>query len=74
LRAQDKLQEAYEMFYRATWDKDWHTAAYYQLAEIDVERKDYTAALDHLNRSLTTGTDNVKALNQSEEVYRKMEN
>jgi len=74
LRAQGKQQEAYELFYRATWDNAMHTAAYYQLAEIDVERKDYTTALDHLSRSLKTGAENVKAMNLLAAVNRKIGN
>ena len=70
--AQGKTQAAYEMLYRATWDKSWHTAAYYQLAEIDMQREDYSMALDHLSRSLTTGADNTRALSLKAAVHRKM--
>ena len=72
LRAQEKLQEAYDYFYQATWGAAWHTPAYYQLAEIDCLQGNYETALDHLNRSISTGTENLRALNLKTIVLRKM--
>jgi tetratricopeptide (TPR) repeat protein len=62
-RAQGKDDQAYENFYKASWSAAWHTPAYYQLAEIDCKRGDYATAIDHLDRSLRTHIDNLKALN-----------
>lgn len=74
LRAQDKNDEAYDYFYQASWASAWHSAAYYQLAEIDCLRKDYLTALDHLNRSVSTNADNPKALDLKAIVLRKLNN
>jgi len=74
LRAQRKTDEAYDYFYKATWSSAWHTASYYQLAEIDCQRGDFETALDHLNRSISTNTDNLKALNLKTIVLRKLKN
>ncbi len=63
LKAQGKLDAAYDNFYKATWDYTFHTAAYYQLAEISCIKQDFTTALDHINRSLATNQLNNKALN-----------
>ena len=71
-RALGKTDEAYELFYRATWDYAWHTAGYYQLAEMDCERKDWQTAIEHLNRSISTNTNNNVALNLKAVVLRKM--
>jgi len=72
LRESGKLDEAYDWFYQSSWDYTWHTAAYYQLAEIDCLRGNYEIALDHVNRSLVTNTDNIRALNLKGFILRKM--
>jgi tetratricopeptide (TPR) repeat protein len=71
LRAQGKLDQAYDQFYRATWSSAWHTAAYMQLAEIACQRNQFETALDHVNRALSTGADNLKALNLRTFALRK---
>jgi tetratricopeptide (TPR) repeat protein len=63
LRELGRTDEAYDWLYQASWGNAFHTAAYYQLAEIDCTRGDYETALDHVNRSLTTNMDNICALN-----------
>jgi Tfp pilus assembly protein PilF len=72
LRAQGKNDEAYDYFYQASWTSAWHSASYYQLAEIDCIRRDFATALDHLNRSISTNTDNPRALDLKAIVLKKM--
>ena len=72
LRESGKFDEAYDLLYQSSWDYSWHTAAYYQLAEIDCIRGDYEVALDHVDRSLGTNKDNIKALNLKGLILRKM--
>ena len=72
LRAQGKLDEAYDMFYRATWDSAFHSAAYYQLAELSCRKQDFTSALEEISRSLSTNTLNTKALNIKVVILRKL--
>ena len=38
LRQKGFIDEAYDWLYRASWDADWHTASYLQLAQIDCTR------------------------------------
>ncbi|MCJ7449344.1 MAG: DUF5107 domain-containing protein [Bacteroidales bacterium] len=72
LRALGKTDEAYDYFYQASWTSAWHSASYYQLAEIDCIRGDFATALDHLNRSISTNTDNPRALDLKAIALRKM--
>lgn len=72
LRALGKEAEAYDYLYRASWSAAWHTAAYFQLAEMDCMRKDYPTALEHLNLSIATQTDNMRAQNLKAYVLRKL--
>ena len=52
------LDEAYSLFYKATWNQAWARAAYHALAEMDCCRNDWAIALDHLDRSLRLDADN----------------
>jgi len=72
LRFQGRLGEAYDALYKATWSAAFHTAAYYQLAEIDCRRGDFERALAHLDRSLSTNTTNAKARNLKAAVLRQL--
>ncbi len=72
LKAQGKLDEAYEYLYDASWSAAWHTPAYYQLAEIDCQRGDFETALDHVNRAISTNVENLTALNLKAVILRKM--
>ncbi|MHC4105624.1 MAG: tetratricopeptide repeat protein, partial [Planctomycetota bacterium] len=72
LKFQNKYDTAYDAFYKATWSHEFHTAAYYHLAEIDCIRKDFQTALKHIDRSIATNTWNTKALNLKSAVLRKL--
>ncbi len=52
---------AYRALYKATWNYEWRSSAYYQLATIDCQRGDWPAALDHLEASLETNRHHNKA-------------
>jgi tetratricopeptide (TPR) repeat protein len=62
LRGQGRYDEAYEQFYRATWDSAFHSAAYYQLAELSCRKGEFAQALDQIESSLATNARNGKAL------------
>jgi len=63
---------AYNDLYKATWSYGFHTAAYYQLAEIDCIRGDFAAALEHIERSIATNAWNTKALDLKSVVLRRL--
>jgi len=71
-RSMGKNKAAYDHFYKATWSQAFHTAAYYQLAELACMNRDYSDALQHLQRSLATNALNTRAINLQAAVYRKM--
>ena len=66
------LEESYAALYKATWNQAWACASYHALAEIDCCRKNWDAALDHLNRSLRLDTDNLRARDLKVIVLRKL--
>jgi tetratricopeptide (TPR) repeat protein len=57
------LSDAYDAFYKATWNQAWQSAGYHALAEIDALRGEWATALDHLSASLRLNTDNLRARN-----------
>jgi tetratricopeptide (TPR) repeat protein len=72
LSFQERPDEAYDAFYKSTWNAAWRAPAYHRLAEIDCTRADWTAALDHLDRSLRAETDNLNARNLRTLVLRRL--
>lgn len=61
LTLQHRHDEAYDFFYKATWNQAWAGASYLALAEIDCRRKQWSVALDHLDRALRFDTDSLRA-------------
>ena len=47
-RFQGQWDQAYALFYKATWNYEWRAAAYYELACIDARNGEYETALNHL--------------------------
>ncbi|HEX4645382.1 MAG TPA: tetratricopeptide repeat protein, partial [Verrucomicrobiae bacterium] len=72
LRHLNRDGEAYDSFYKATWNQAWAAAGYHNLAELDCARKDWSAALQHLDQSLRLDTDNLRARNLKVMVLRKL--
>mgnify|MGYP000715793865 CR=1 FL=1 len=72
LRGQGRETEAYDSFYRATWDSAFHSAAYYQLAELSCRKGEFKEALERVSQSLRTNTLNTKALNLQAGILRKL--
>ena len=64
--------EAYAAFYKSTWNAAWRGPAYLRLAEIDCARKEWTVALDHLERSLKADADSLLTLNLKTIVLGKL--
>ena len=61
LRFLGRDDEAYDAFYKASWNQAWASAAHHQLAEIDTANGRHGRALTHLERSLSLNADDLKA-------------
>ncbi len=61
LKYQYRPDEAYELFWKSTWNKAWADAGYFEAACISVSQGRYDDALDELNRCLTFNSCNHKA-------------
>ncbi len=67
-----RQQEAYELFWKSTWNKAWADAGYFEAACISVCQGRYSDALDELNRSLVFNHCNHKARALKAVVLRKL--
>lgn len=63
LTLQERTDEAYDAFYKATWNQAWSGASYHALAELDCRQREWRVALDHLERALRLDADNIRARN-----------
>jgi tetratricopeptide (TPR) repeat protein len=63
LEFQGRHEEAYSAFYKSVWNHAWQAASYYALAQIDCQREDFYAALEHVDQSLVVNAANPKARN-----------
>ena len=54
-------EESYAALYKATWNYEWRSAAYYELACLDCRQTNYEQALEHLQESLAVNGDHNKA-------------
>ncbi|WP_109486302.1 DUF5107 domain-containing protein [Occallatibacter savannae] len=70
-RYQGRNKEAYDAFYKATWNAAWRAPAYLALAECDCDNQDWVRAIDHLQRSLRADADNLNACNLLSLALRK---
>ena len=72
LKYQGKQDEAYELFWKSTWNKAWADAGYFEAAKISVAQGRLDDALDELDRCLDNNAHNQKALALKASVLRLM--
>lgn len=72
LRAQGKLDAAYESFQKAAWSRAWQAAAGLELAEIDLQRRQDSQALAHIDLALAAAARNPKVLSVKATALRRL--
>lgn len=73
LLRQKRAAEAYEAFYKSTWNAAWRGPAYHRLAEIDCASQAWARALEHILRSLRADTENLNARNLQTMILKKLD-
>ncbi len=71
LKMQDRNDEAYKAFFKATWNAAWQDAAYFAIAQIDCINQRWEDALDKVERSLLKNWHNHKARHLKAAILRK---
>ena len=61
LKYQERTDEAYKAFYKATWSSAWQDSAYFSLAQIDLIRGDQRQALEHIEHAINRNACNSRA-------------
>ena len=61
LKHQGRYDEAYDWFWKSTWNRAWQDAGFLACAQISTMRGDYAKALDEVENSLICGWHNHKA-------------
>ena len=73
LKALGLYNEAIDTLYRATWDYAYHSAAYFELAQISCMQGDFEKALHQIEESLSTNIRNNLADSLKASIQRKLE-
>lgn len=73
-RYQKRDKEAYDAFYKATWNAAWRGPAYFGLAEMDAKCGRWQSAADHSKRSLSADAENLNARNLLAFVFEQLGN
>ena len=73
LRYLGREDEAYDAFYKSTWNAAWRAPAFTALAEIDCQAQRWESALDHLDRALAAERDHLSARDLMVMVLRKLD-
>ena len=68
-----KLETAYRLFWKSTWNKAWADAGYYEAACISAADERWEDALDELERALISNSHNHKARGLKAAVLRKLD-
>lgn len=65
-------KEAYDAFYKASWNAAWQDAGYFNLAQIDCINGNYSKALELVDKSLIKNWHNHKSRHLKAIILRKM--
>ncbi|MDE5696842.1 MAG: DUF5107 domain-containing protein [Lachnospiraceae bacterium] len=69
---QNKTEEAYDAFYKATWSNEQQEMSFYYLAAIDAQQKKYSRAYDHVEKTLVKNAHHIKARGLKAYLLRKL--
>lgn len=68
---QEKMDEAYNAFFKATWSSAWQDSAYFSIARIDLIRENFELALEHIDWAIDRNARNAKAYVVKANIFRK---
>lgn len=72
LTMQGRKEDAYDAFFKATWNAAWQDSGFYALAQIDASKGLWEEALDRIDRSLIRNWHNHKARQLKASILRKL--
>lgn len=69
---QEKTDEAYDAFYKATWSNEQQEMSFYYLAAIEMGRGNYESALELVEKGLVKNVHNIKARGLKAIILRRL--
>jgi Flp pilus assembly protein TadD, contains TPR repeats len=69
---QEKYDDAYDAFFKATWTNEQQEMSFYYLAAILVRKQDYELALELIEKALVKNSHNIKARGLKAVILRKL--
>jgi tetratricopeptide (TPR) repeat protein len=72
LQLQQRNEEAYTAFYKATWNGAWQANSFFALAQIDTLAEKYEQALQHVQQAIDVNAGNRKAAVLKAALLRKL--
>lgn len=69
---QGRCEEAYDAFYKSTWNGAWQDSGYFSLARISCRRGDFVTALDEIEKSLLRNANNMLGLHLKTAILRRL--
>ena len=69
---QEKEEEAYDAFYKATWSNEQQEMSFYYLAILDARKQNWKRAYGHIERALVKNMHNIKARGLKAYLLRKL--
>ncbi|SMD08992.1 DUF5107 domain-containing protein [Pedobacter nyackensis] len=72
LRFLGKDKEAYDAFFKSSWNNAWKATGYFSVAQLDVKKGNYGEALAHVTIALDGNANNSKAYVVKSTAYRKL--
>ncbi|MFD2164393.1 DUF5107 domain-containing protein [Paradesertivirga mongoliensis] len=67
------FKEAYDAFYKATWSGAWQDMGYFSVAQLDVIKREFDLALDHINKAIDRNANNGKAYALKAAIFRNLQ-
>ncbi len=72
LKAQGKNSEAYEFFFKGTWNNAWQHNCFFSIAQLDIINKEYKRAVEHIQSAIDRNAGNSKAYVLKSAALRKL--
>lgn len=69
---QDRIDEAYDAFFKATWTNEQQEMSFYYLAAIDAKNNHYERAIEFVEKALIKNAHNIKARGLKAYILRKL--
>ena len=69
---QNQLDEAYDCFYKATWNDAWQHSSYFQLARVACKKSNYNDALNLIEKSILRNYNSHSARHLKTMILRKL--